>query len=107
MSPSGRWFLSFDRQVVAIMHGGMSWATLLCGRRMRCPGEKRHRTKDFRSGSGLVTAASPVGACLEVSSQVGIPNDFILVVGYDKFKQTCHVVWRSDTRLGVEFRRAA
>jgi hypothetical protein len=25
-------------------------------------------------------------------------------VGYEKFKQTCHVVWRSDTRLGVEFR---
>jgi hypothetical protein len=28
------------------------------------------------------------------------------VVGYDKFKQACHVVWRSDTRLGVEFRAA-
>jgi hypothetical protein len=49
---------------------------------------------------------SRVGACLEVSSQVGIPNDFVLVVGYDKFKQACHVVWRSDTRLGVEFRAA-
>jgi len=47
---------------------------------------------------------SPVGACLEVSSQVGIPNDFVLAVAYDKFKQPCHVVWRSDTRLGVEFR---
>ena len=45
---------------------------------------------------------SPAGACLEVSSQVGIPNDFVLVVGYDKFTQT----WRSDTRLGVEFRAA-
>ena len=49
---------------------------------------------------------SPAGACLEVSSQVGIPNDFVLVVGYDRFTQTCHVVWRSDTRLGVEFRAA-
>jgi hypothetical protein len=49
---------------------------------------------------------SSVGACLEVSSQIGIPNDFVLVVGYDKFKQACHVVWRSDTRLGVEFRAA-
>jgi hypothetical protein len=46
-----------------------------------------------------------VGACLEVSSQVGIPNDFVLMVGYDKFK-ACHVVWRSETRLGVEFRAA-
>jgi hypothetical protein len=41
-----------------------------------------------------------------VSSQVGIPSDFVLVVGYDRFTQTCHVVWRSDTRLGVEFRAA-
>ena len=49
---------------------------------------------------------SRAGACLEVSSQVGIPNDFVLLIAYDKFKQTCHVVWRSDTRLGVEFRPA-
>ncbi|HMA58158.1 MAG TPA: hypothetical protein VKP52_15790 [Pseudolabrys sp.] len=46
---------------------------------------------------------SPVGACLEVSSQVGIPNDFVLIVSYDRFKQSCRVIWRSDTRLGVQF----
>jgi len=60
----------------------------------------------FNRAGGIdcrVRNMSPVGACLEVSSQVGIPNDFVLVVGYDKFKQACHVVWRSDTRLGVEF----
>ena len=63
----------------------------------------------FNRAGGIdcrVRNMSPAGACLEVSSQVGIPNDFVLVVGYDKFKQTCHVVWRSDTRLGVEFRAA-
>jgi PilZ domain-containing protein len=49
---------------------------------------------------------SPAGACLEVSSPVGIPNDFVLLIGYDRFKQTCHVIWRSDARLGVEFRAA-
>jgi hypothetical protein len=49
---------------------------------------------------------SQAGACLEVSSPIGIPNDFILVVDYNKLKQACHVVWRSDTRLGVEFRTA-
>jgi len=62
---------------------------------------------NFNRASGIdcrVRNMSPVGACLGVSSQVGIPNDFVLVVGYDKFKQPCHVVWRSDTRLGVEFR---
>ena len=49
---------------------------------------------------------SPAGACLEVSSPVGIPTDFVLLIGYDRFKQTCHVIWRSDARLGVEFRAA-
>jgi hypothetical protein len=64
---------------------------------------------NFNGAGGIncrVRNMSPVGACLEVSSPVGIPNEFVLVVGYDKFRQTCHVVWRSDTRLGVEFRAA-
>ena len=76
--------------------------------------EQRGRTLkagsiSFNRAGGIdcrVRNMSRVGACLEVSSQVGIPNDFVLVVGYDKFKQACHVVWRSDTRLGVEFRAA-
>ena len=66
-------------------------------------------TISFNRAGGIdcrVRNMSPAGACLEVSSQVGIPNDFVLVVGYDRFTQTCHVVWRSDTRLGVEFRAA-
>jgi len=49
---------------------------------------------------------SPVWACRKVGSQVGIPNEIALLVGYDKLKQACHVVWRSDTCLGVEFRVA-
>jgi len=66
-------------------------------------------TISFNGAGGIdcrVRNMSPGGACLEVSSQVDVPNDFVLVVGYDKFMQTCHVVWRSDTRLGVEFRAA-
>ena len=62
---------------------------------------------NFNRASGIdcrVRNMSPVGACLEVSSQIGIPNDFVLAVAYDKFKRSCRVVWRSDTRLGVEFR---
>ena len=37
---------------------------------------------------------SPAGACLEVSSQVGIPDNFVLVVSYDKINRPCHVIWR-------------
>ena len=46
---------------------------------------------------------SPAGACLEVASQVGIPNEFVLVVEVDHLKLPCHVIWRTATRLGVEF----
>ena len=46
---------------------------------------------------------SAAGACLEVDSQIGIPDKFVLVVSYDKFQQPCHVIWRSETRMGVAF----
>ena len=61
----------------------------------------------FNSAAGIdcrVRNMSAAGACLEVTSQVGVPNDFVLVVSYDRFRRACHVIWRSDTRLGVEFR---
>jgi hypothetical protein len=63
----------------------------------------------FNRAAGIdcrVRNMSAVGACLEVTSQVGIPNDFVLIVSYDHFTRPCHVIWRSDTRLGVEFRAA-
>ena len=47
---------------------------------------------------------SPAGACLEVASQLGIPDDFVLVIEADHLKQPCHVIWRTATRMGVEFR---
>ena len=48
----------------------------------------------------------PAGACLEVASQVGIPDDFMLVIEHDRLNQPCHVIWRTATRLGVEFSAA-
>jgi hypothetical protein len=72
---------------------------------------QRHRTLKagtitMHSDSGFdcrVRNLSPAGACLEVASQVGIPDDFVLVVEVDHFKSPCHVIWRTATRLGVEF----
>lgn len=71
----------------------------------------RHRT--FKAGTisfnlagGIdcrVRNLSAIGACLEVASQIGIPEDFILVVETEQLKQHCHVVWRTETRLGVAF----
>lgn len=71
----------------------------------------RHRT--FKAGSIAFNRASGIdcsvrnlslgGACLEVDSQIGIPDDFILVVESAHLRQPCHVVWRHATRLGVTF----
>ncbi len=66
-------------------------------------------TISFNRAGGItcrVRNLSPAGACLEVASQVGIPDDFVLVISYDKFSRRSHVIWRSDTRMGVEFRAA-
>jgi hypothetical protein len=46
---------------------------------------------------------SPTGACLEVASQLGIPDEFVLMVEIDHVKASCHVIWRTATRLGVAF----
>ncbi len=72
---------------------------------------QRHRTLkagiiNFNRAGGVdcrVRNLSPSGACLEVASQVGIPDEFVLVVGTDHMKAPCHVIWRTATRLGVAF----
>ena len=76
---------------------------------------QRHRTLKagsitFNRDGGLdcrVRNLSPAGACLEVASQVGIPDDFVLVVEVDHVRTPCHVIWRTATRLGVEFHAQA
>ncbi len=72
---------------------------------------QRHRTLKagtimFNRAGGFdcrVRNLSPVGACLEVASQIGIPDEFVLVVEVDHVKAPCHVVWRTANRLGIEF----
>jgi len=74
---------------------------------------QRHRTLKagsitFKRNAGVdcrVRNLSPAGACLEVASQIGIPDDFMLVVKVDHLKAPCHVIWRTATRLGVTFNR--
>ena len=72
---------------------------------------QRHRTLkagtiSFNRAGGVdcrVRNLSPAGACLEVASQIGIPDEFVLVVEIDHMKTPCHVIWRTATRLGVAF----
>jgi hypothetical protein len=46
---------------------------------------------------------SDTGACLQISSTYGIPADFDLLLSVSE-RKSCHVVWRTDTKLGVAFR---
>jgi hypothetical protein len=60
----------------------------------------------FDRGAGIdctVRNFSDTGACLEIASPIGIPNDFTLVISKDNVKRTCHVAWRSARRIGVRF----
>ena len=46
---------------------------------------------------------STTGAALEGSDQKEIPATFTLIVPEDGLKLPCHVVWRRDHRIGIEF----
>jgi hypothetical protein len=46
---------------------------------------------------------SNAGAALDVTSPVGIPDRFTLVLPGDGRHMPCHVVWRKQRRLGVVF----
>ena len=71
----------------------------------------RHRT--FKAGTiafnraGGITCTvrnlSDGGACLEVPSPIGVPDDFTLIIECDHFTRSCHVRWRTGHRIGVAF----
>jgi hypothetical protein len=51
----------------------------------------------------MVRSLSDKGACLEVESPVGIPDEFTLVVPHDAVMRRAHVQWRQAKRIGVVF----
>ena len=73
--------------------------------------QQRHRT--FKAGtiqfnraggiSCTVRNISDTGASLEVASPIGIPDDFTLAIESDHLVRQCHVVRRTNTRIGVKF----
>jgi len=69
-----------------------------------------HRDGGFHQNNGVdcwVRNLSPAGAHLEVASQIGIPDEFVLWIGADELTLSCHEVWRTTTRLGVKFNTQA
>jgi PilZ domain len=49
----------------------------------------------------MVRNVSDTGACVQISTTVGMPTSFGLLI--DGVRHNCRVVWRTDTRLGVAF----
>jgi PilZ domain-containing protein len=71
----------------------------------------RHRvlkagTIEFGGGAidCTVRNLSGTGAALDVTSPVGIPDHFTLVLPAGALHQACHVVWRKEKRIGVTFK---
>jgi len=70
----------------------------------------RHRvlkTGTIEFGGGgidcVVRKMSDTGAALEVTSPVGIPDHFTLVIPQDHAARPCRVMWRKEKRIGVAF----
>jgi len=78
---------------------------------------KEQRSRMLRGGRILLHRKSSVisctvrnlsreGACLQVSTVVGIPVEFDLAVDGEEQTYPCRVVWQSETRMGVAFKAA-
>ena len=46
---------------------------------------------------------SETGAAIDVTSPVGIPDHFTLLIDSDHIQGPCQVVWRKHSRIGVRF----
>jgi len=51
----------------------------------------------------VVHDMSILGAALEVSGSRNIPHHFTLALRADRQRIPCHIVWRKEGRMGVEF----
>ena len=49
---------------------------------------------------------STTGAALDFPDLVRIPDQFTLIMPEDRLKLPCHVVWRTEYRSRIRFRRA-
>ncbi|WP_420738117.1 PilZ domain-containing protein [Bradyrhizobium japonicum] len=58
-------------------------------------------------GGGVIDCTirnvSASGAALDVTSPVGIPEHFTLIVEADQSQTPCRVMWRKPKRIGVTF----
>jgi hypothetical protein len=71
------------------------------------PRRRLLKTGKISFGGGTIDCTvrnlSETGAALEVSSPVGIPEHFTLVIEPNAIHVPSRIVWRKDTRIGVHF----
>ena len=53
--------------------------------------------------SCVVRNLSKAGAALDIGSHVSIPDRFTLIVLPEKKIYSCHVIWRKERRIAVQF----
>jgi hypothetical protein len=62
----------------------------------------------FNGGASAIDCSirniSATGACLEVVSPIGVPNEFTLVTQDEAIVRPCQVAWKAAKRIGVAFR---
>jgi len=57
-------------------------------------------------GAGIsctIRNLSDTGAALDVTSPIGIPDAFTLILESEQTQRPCRVVWRKEKRIGVTF----
>jgi hypothetical protein len=57
----------------------------------------------FSAMDCAVRNLSSQGAMLLVSGPHGIPDEFVLELDEGSILHDCHVIWREEKRIGVEF----
>jgi PilZ domain len=71
------------------------------------PRRRLLKTGRISFGGGAIDCTvrnfSETGAALDVSSPVGIPDRFTLVIEADQRHLPCRVIWRKEKRIGVHF----
>jgi hypothetical protein len=71
------------------------------------PRRRLLKTGRISFGGGAIDSTvrnfSETGAALDVSSPVGIPDRFTLVIEADQRHLPCRVIWRKEKRIGVHF----
>ena len=71
------------------------------------PRRRLLKTGKISFGGGTIDCTvrnlSETGAALEVSSPIGIPEHFTLVIEPNAIHVPSRIVWRKDTRIGVHF----